>query len=81
MEQCKICKNKKDCEENHWCITMDNGYRFPMWNEWMCDNFLTYDKSIILQKSFSKEENKIQKEIIDKLIVDTKQNFFDYYEE
>lgn len=34
---CELCANKKECFDNHWCVTMDRGRKIN--NEYVCDNF------------------------------------------
>lgn len=37
FEYCKDCKNRKECFENRWCITMDRRRKID--NVYICDNY------------------------------------------
>lgn len=37
MDYCTLCANKKECFDNHWCVTMDRQRKIN--NKYICDNF------------------------------------------
>lgn len=51
MQYCNICSNKKLCEENHWCVTMDKQRVLAETKEYLCDNFKTDKEVIILERN------------------------------
>ena len=37
FKYCNNCKNKKECHENHWCVTMDRKRKID--GVYICDNY------------------------------------------
>lgn len=50
MKYCEICINKKQCEGNNWCITMDRNRILAETKELLCDNFKTDENVTIIEK-------------------------------